>query len=74
MNYVSEGVYAHLPRDLKALSGEYKNDRMKMKSQEYEITLKIDRLVDEYHSDLSDGQKKQQEISDPKIIISETFR
>lgn len=47
---------------------------MKMKSQEYEITLKIDRLVDEYHSDLSDGQKKQQEISDPKIIISETFR
>ena len=74
MNYVSEGVYAHLPRDLKAISGEYKNDRMKMKSHEYEITLKIDRLVDEYHSDLSDGQKKQQEISDPKIIISETFR
>lgn len=74
MNYVSGGVYAHLPRDLKALSGEYKNDRMKMKRHEYEITLKIDRLVDEYHSDLSDGQKKQQEISDPKIIISETFR
>lgn len=74
MNYVSGGVYAHLPRDLKALSGEYKNDRMKMKRHEYEITLKIDRLVDEYHSDLSDGLKKQQEISDPQIIISETFR
>ncbi len=71
--YITEGIYAQLPRFLKALSREYKNDRVRMKQDEYKIQEKIGELVNEYQT-LNVAQKHDKlDISDPQIIISETF-
>lgn len=45
MGYINEGIYAQLPRYLKALSREYKNDRSKMKQDEYSLQNKISELL-----------------------------
>lgn len=71
--YISEGIYAQLPRSLKTLSREYKNDRVKMKKDEYEIQAKINALLKEYQTIDKDKIKDNQDITDPQIIISETF-
>ena len=50
MGYINEGIYAQLPRYLKALSREYKNDRSKMKQDEYSLQNKISELLGEYQT------------------------
>jgi hypothetical protein len=35
MGYINEGIYARLPKEIKALSTEYKGDRVRMKQEEY---------------------------------------
>jgi len=71
--YITEGIYAQLPRFLKALSREYKNDRVRMKQDKYKIQEKIGELVNEYQT-LNVAQKHDKlDISAPQIIISETF-
>jgi superfamily II DNA/RNA helicase len=73
MGYVNEGIYAQLPRYLKALSREYKNDRAKMKQDEYSLQNKISELLGEYQT-MNKGQRHDsQDISNPQIIISESF-
>ena len=71
--YINEGMYARLPRELKAISREYKGDRVKMKKDEYKIQEKIERLLDEYQIKGSGENYEAKELSDPQIIISETF-
>ena len=73
MGYVSEGVYAQLPRALKALSREYKNDRVKIKQDEYVLQEKISKLFKEYQTMNNEQRHDVQDISNPQIIISETF-
>ena len=70
--YINEGMYAKLPRELKAVSREYKGDRAKMKSDEYKIQDKISKLIEEYQINTSE-EESIKELSDPRIIISETF-
>lgn len=72
--YINEGIYAQLPRYLKMLSREYKNDRAKMKQNEYNLQTKISELLGEYQSMNKEQRHDAQDVSDPKIIISETFK
>ena len=48
--YINEGIYSQLPRYLKTLSREYKNDRVKMKKDEYILQTKISELLGEYQT------------------------
>ena len=70
ITYINEGIYSQLPRHLKTLAREYKNDRLKIKQDEYTLLRKIETLIKEYHT-----YNKQQtnHTTDPQIIISETF-
>lgn len=71
--YINDGIYARLPRELKAISREYKGDRVKMKTDEFQIQKKIGKLLEEYQVKASEKEREAKELSDPKIIISETF-
>ena len=71
--YINEGMYARLPRELKAISREYKGDRVKMKTDEYKIQERIGKLLEEYQVKNSEKEREAKELSDPQIIISETF-
>lgn len=70
--YLGQGTYSQLPKELKTISQEYKNDRIKIRESEYKLQKTISELVDEYHTNISSDSVKK-DISDPKIIISETF-
>ena len=74
MGYINEGIYAQLPRYLKTLSREYKNDRAKMKQNEYSLQNKISELLSEYQTMNKEQRHDAQDISNPQIIISESFK
>lgn len=74
IGYINEGIYAQLPRYLKVLSREYKNDRTKMKQDEYIIQTQIAKLLDEYQTLDKEQRHDAQDISNPQIIISESFK
>lgn len=74
MGYINEGIYAQLPRYLKVLSREYKNDRAKMKQYEYNLQNKITKLLGEYQTMNKEQRHDAQDISNPQIIISESFK
>lgn len=72
---VEKGVYAHLPRYLKSLAKEYNNDRKRMIEEEYRLQVEISELVDEYHIKREvRTHGNSDDITNPQIIISETFR
>ena len=71
--YINDGMYARLPRELKTISREYKGDRTKMKMDEYKIQERIGELLKEYQVKASEKEREAKELSDPKIIISETI-
>jgi superfamily II DNA/RNA helicase len=71
--YIEEGIYAQLPIALKNLSREYKNDRVKIKQDEYKLQAFISGLLREYQTMNTEQHHDAQDISDPQIIISETF-
>lgn len=73
IGFINEGIYAQLPRYLKVLSREYKNDRAKMKQNEYNLQTKISELLGEYQTMNKAQRHDAQDVSDPRIIISETF-
>ena len=69
-NYIKQGTYAKLPKTLKAISSEYKNDRLKIKHDTYILQQRIGELVEEYHNN---SNPEESAIGAPSIIISETF-
>lgn len=71
-NYIKTGTYAKLPKTLKRISAEYKNDRAKIKHDTYILQQRIGELVDEYHNS-SNSNTDDVAIGTPSIIISETF-
>lgn len=71
-NYIKEGTYARLPRELKTLSQEYKNDRMKMKTDSRVLANRISALVEQYHNS-ENVSVAMAEIGSPSIVLSETF-
>lgn len=70
--YIKEGTYARLPKTLKTISQEYKNDRMRICSDSRLLANRIGDLVEEYHHTSSSDSSKT-DIGNPSIIISETF-
>ena len=73
MSYINEGVYAQLSRQLKAFARGYKNDRERLRKEEYVVQNRIDGLYKEYLTLNREQRKAEQDVSDPQIIISETF-
>ena len=73
-SYINEGIYAQLPRYLKALAREYKGDRTLMKQAEYRLQAEISQLIQTYQTTRQDQRHDAQQLSDPQIIISETFK
>ena len=73
MAYINEGVYAQLPRYLRTLAREYKNDKEEMRRNEYKIQMRIEELVSDYHTTSRQEIHSAADVSDPQIIISETF-
>ena len=71
--YINEGIYAQLPRHLRTLSREYKNDRPKIKQDEYRLQTEITALLSEYQTMNKDQRQDAMDIGNPQIIISETF-
>lgn len=73
MAYINEGIYAKLPRYLRTLSREYKNEQEQIKLNEYKIQGAISGLIDEYQTMSKEQRHEITDISDPQIIISESF-
>ncbi len=73
MSFITVGVYQKLPRYIRELSREYKNDRVRMKQDEFLLSIKLDALVSEYNTQnkVKDGDRVT--VGDPQIIISESF-
>ena len=73
ISYINEGIYAKLPRILRALAREYKNDRAKIKRDEYKLQAELNNVLNEYRTTNQAQERETQDISNPQIIISETF-
>ena len=73
MGFIDEGVYAQLPKKLQALSREYKSDRQRIKSEEKNIQVEIQKLTEQYHTQNKKERRESIEINDPQIIVSESF-
>lgn len=72
--YINEGIYAQLPRRLKKLSREYKNDQKRIREEEYKIKEEIKGLFEEYQTMDKNQRHDAQDISNPQIVISESFK
>ena len=72
--YIYNGVYTQLPRRLRDLSKPYKGDKMQIKQDEDKLQREIVALVEEYQTISKEKQEEAiPKVSDPQIIISETF-
>lgn len=72
--YINNGVYTQLPRRLRDLSKPYKGDKVQIKIDEDKLKREIYSLVDEYQTISKEKQEEAvPKVSDPQIIISETF-
>lgn len=72
--YINEGIYAKLPRRLKKLSREYKNEQKRIREEEYKIKEEIKGLFEEYQTMDKNQRHDAQDISNPQIVISESFK
>ena len=73
--YINPGVYTQLPRRLRDLSKPYKGDKVQIKLDEVKLKKEIVSLVEEYQTISKEKQEETvPKVSDPQIIISETFR
>lgn len=72
--YINKGVYTQLPRRLRDLSKSYKGDKELIRTDEISLKQKISELIEEYQT-ISEEMQEQAvpKVSDPQIIISETF-
>ena len=73
MGYINEGIYARLPKEIKALSREYKGDRVRMKQEEYKILQFIEGCTSTYHTTIREQHNDILNATSPQIVISETF-
>lgn len=72
--YINNGVYTQLPRRLRDLSKPYKGDKVQIKQDEEKLKREILSLIDEYQTISKEKQEEAvPKVSDPQIIISETF-
>jgi len=73
-DYINKGVYTQLPRRLRDLSKPYKGDKVQIKADEEKLRRTLSELIGEYQT-MSEQMQEQAvpKVSDPQIIISETF-
>ena len=71
-NYLNTGTYSRLPKAIKTISQEYKNNRAKILADSRILANRIHDLVQEYHNDET-SKTDAAEVGTPSIIISETF-
>ena len=72
--YINKGIYTQLPRRLRDLSKLYKGDKVQIKTDEAKLKRTLAELIDEYQTMSNKMQEKAvPKVSDPQIIISETF-
>ena len=69
--YVQDGVYTHLTRDVRALSRSYKNDKQAMRDKQFEIDRELNNLYEKYYTATTD--EATTDNTEPNIVISETF-
>lgn len=74
IKYISEGVYAKLPRDIQALSKTYRSDKNQIKNDEEYLRRRINELIAEYHSQSKGQTQEMMSNCNPQIIISESFK
>ena len=74
MDYINEGFYNQLPSRINKQSRQYKGDKVKMKQDEYRLQRFISQLIQEFQTLSKEQRHDALEISDPQIIISETFQ
>lgn len=73
-DYINKGIYTQLPRRLRDLSKSYKGDKVQIKTDEAKLKHKLSELISEYQTMSNEMQEKAvPKVSDPQIIISETF-
>jgi hypothetical protein len=73
-DYINKGIYTQLPRRLRDLSKPYKGDKAQIKEDEAKLKRTLAELIDEYQTMSNEMQEKAMpKVSDPQIIISETF-
>ena len=73
MCLTKEEIYARLPKEIKALSREYKGDRVRMKQEEYKILQFIEGCTSTYHTTIREQHNDILNATSPQIVISETF-
>lgn len=73
--YVNEGIYNQLPRQLAKLARQWRADRMapSLFADTTDIKGRIASLHQAYLTQNADERKARQGVTDPQIIISETF-
>ena len=71
LNLVADGQYNQLNLSLQKLAKQYKNDKLKIEGDEYNIEQQIRQLHQKYET--SESTNKQLEMEEPLIVLSETF-
>ena len=84
MSYIDEGIYEQLPNKLKELASNYRTavggknksaelDTSKISADGYNLQVKIERLLELYKTHTETERQEHLSISDPRIVISESF-
>ena len=71
--YINDGIYSQLPRNIRDIARNYKSDKIKIKEDINEIKKKINQLHKEYQTLNKEQRHEANDITDPQIVISETF-
>lgn len=73
MQFIRNGVYSKLPKRIRTLAREYKNDPASVKCNEDKIKDTINDIYDDYKPSGDGSQHRTANASKAQIIISETF-
>lgn len=71
--YIDEGVYSQLPVKLRKIARTFKGERDDIARAEYDLQVKIAALAAEYQAQNRQQRHDAREVSQPQIVVSETF-
>lgn len=71
--YINDGIYSQLPRNIKNMARNYKSDKLKIKENISEIKKDINELHKQYQTLNKEQHHQANDITNPQIVISETF-
>lgn len=73
MQFIRNGVYSKLPKRIRTLAREYKNDPALVKCNEDKIKDTINDIYNDYKPSENGSQQRTANASKAQVIISETF-